>query len=114
MPDARTHVSLFAGIGATDIAAGHLGYRTTHNLRTDVAPGPLNPDWVEWLMGLPIGHTDPECAEPVQRDWLSEHDIPRTRAEVPHRKQRLMAIGNAQVWQVAYQRLALADRLLGA
>jgi len=20
--------------------------------------GPLNPDWVEWLMGLPIGHTD--------------------------------------------------------
>ncbi len=78
------------------------------------AKGALNPDWAEWLMGLPIGWTDPGCAAPVQRDWLSEHDIPRTATNVPHRKQRLMACGNAQVWQVAYQRLALADRLLGS
>lgn len=32
---------------------------------TEPAGGSLNPDWVEWLMGLPIGWTDIE-AEPVE------------------------------------------------
>jgi site-specific DNA-cytosine methylase len=30
--------------------------------------GPLNPDWVEWLMGLPCGWTDPE-REPIAHPW---------------------------------------------
>lgn len=83
------------------------------NLRTAAASsaGPLNPDWVEWLMGLPIGWTDPDCAAPVHRDWLSEHGIARTARNVPHRKQRLMACGNALVWRVAYTRLAELERL---
>lgn len=75
--------------------------------------GPLNPAWVEWLMGLPIGHTDPACAEPVQLDWLSEHSIPRVLPNVPHRKQRLMACGNTTVWRVAYEQLRHAHELLG-
>jgi hypothetical protein len=25
--------------------------------------GQLNPQWVEWLMGLPIGYTDLKCLE---------------------------------------------------
>lgn len=71
-----------------------------------VARGPLNPDWVEGLMLLPIGWTNPDCAEPVQRDfaWV-DASIPRTAASVPHRKQRLMACGNALVWPVAHDRL---------
>lgn len=76
-------------------------------------PGPLNPDWVEGLMLLPIGWTDPDCANPVQRDfqWVDAR-IPRTAASVPHRKQRLMACGNALVWQVAATRLQQLDRLM--
>jgi DNA (cytosine-5)-methyltransferase 1 len=26
--------------------------------RPEAVGGPLNPTWVEWLMGLPIGHTE--------------------------------------------------------
>lgn len=25
---------------------------------SEVTPGPLNPEWVEWLMGFPVGWTD--------------------------------------------------------
>ena len=36
--------------------------------------GPLNPDWVEWLMGWPIGWTD---LKPLAMDkfpqWLHSH-----------------------------------------
>lgn len=74
--------------------------------------GALNSDWCEWLLGLPIGWTDPDCAEPVHLDWLSEHGLPRTARDVPHRKQRLCAIGNSLVWRVALQRLILAHELL--
>ena len=36
--------------------------------------GPLNPNWVEWLMGWPIGHT---ALEPLEMDrfqqWQQQH-----------------------------------------
>ncbi len=86
------------------------------NLRTAVAdekPGPLSPDWVEFLLGLPIGWTDLSVDDPIQEGWLSEHSIPRTLADVPNRKERLMAIGNSLVWKVAYTRIEQAHRLLG-
>ncbi len=75
--------------------------------------GPLNPAWVEWLLGIPIGWTDPACDEPAQLDWLSEYGIPRVLRDVPDRKHRLMALGNSLVWQVAYTRLVQAHDLLG-
>ena len=28
-----------------------------------IPTGKLNPQWVEWLMGLPIGYTDLKCSE---------------------------------------------------
>lgn len=39
-----------------------------------LAGGPLNPNWVEWLMGWPIGWTDCDALETDKcQQWLQEH-----------------------------------------
>jgi len=39
-------------------------------------PMRLNPDWVEWLMGWPIGHTDLKpLATAKYHEWLQQHSI---------------------------------------
>jgi hypothetical protein len=36
--------------------------------------GQLNPEWVEWLMGWPIGHTALEpLATAKYQEWLQQH-----------------------------------------
>lgn len=41
-----------------------------------VAGGPLNPDWVEWLMGWPIGWTESRPLETDKfREWLQGHGL---------------------------------------
>lgn len=76
--------------------------------KTEKAEGSLNPDWVEWLMGWPIGWTS---LEPLPRErfeewyhrtlygtwWDDEQGIPRVARKVPNRVARLKAIGNGQV-----------------
>jgi len=38
--------------------------------------GPLNPEWVEWLMGWPIGWTDLKPLEMARfREWQQQHSI---------------------------------------
>jgi hypothetical protein len=38
--------------------------------------GPLNPDWVEWLMGWPIGWTDLKPLETAKfQEWRRQHSI---------------------------------------
>lgn len=71
--------------------------------------GQLNPDWVEWLMGWPVGwtSTDPMweggfCEWQAKTDhlvwWRQEPaDIPRIAVGIPNRVSRLKAIGNGQV-----------------
>jgi hypothetical protein len=66
--------------------------------------GQLNPDWVERLMGLPTGWTDPERknSEKVAypKRWLDgtwEKGVPRLSARREWRRPRLMAVGNAVV-----------------
>jgi hypothetical protein len=48
-----------------------------HQLLADQAGGSLNPQWVEWLMGWPIGWTD---LKPLETDkfqqWLNLHGKP--------------------------------------
>ncbi len=71
----------------------------THN------PAPLNPEWVEWLMGVPCGWTDPELPNarlgPLP-SWESEpNGIPRIAHGVPARADRIRALGNGLVPQVA-------------
>ena len=74
--------------------------------------GALNPDWVEWLIGWPVGWTSLEplpqsavddwLSETVNREWWQhEHDLPRVAKGVPNRTHRLKAIGNGQVSVVA-------------
>lgn len=69
--------------------------------------GPLNPDWVEWLMGLPSGYTDLECDEPRWFDWSDDPANDGTVPRIVHggaralRDARLGALGDSLVWQVA-------------
>ena len=70
--------------------------------------GSLNPDWVEWLMGVPIGWTS---LEPIDKDnyynwlekskagmwWSEEPPIPRLATKIKDRNKRLKALGNGIV-----------------
>lgn len=68
--------------------------------------GQLNPDWVEWLMGFPIGWTDiaaePSPAELQPGWWDAEPNIPRVAVGIKNRVDRLKALGNAVVPYQAY------------
>lgn len=71
------------------------------------AGGALNPAWVEWLMGWPIGWTSLEPLHPHAMAragrWFADpadgEGIPRTCKTIRHRRSRLMAIGNGIVPQ---------------
>ena len=69
----------------------------------------LNPDWVEWLMGWPVGWTrsEPQSKDifdhwaslSVQARWWHQEPpgIPRVTTDKTDRVQRLKALGNGQV-----------------
>jgi hypothetical protein len=47
--------------------------RNTKPLNAEVG-GPLNPNWVEWLMGWPIGWTDLKPLEMARfQEWQQQH-----------------------------------------
>ncbi len=72
--------------------------------------GNMNPVWVEWLMGLPLGWTDPDVDNGdliCHPGWLhAPCDMPRTIFPQAHRRARLMALGNGLVPQAAARALA--------
>ena len=78
------------------------------------AGGQLNPDWVELLMGWPLGWTRLAPLDPAVFDaWLDafhlgwaveawqdgtwEEGVPRVAVKTPHRVPRLTGLGNGQV-----------------
>ena len=80
--------------------------------------GKLNPDWVAWLMGWPIGWEDSKPMDgkaygewyrkTKEGTWWAEDPaetggIPRTVDDTENRKKRLMALGNGQVPLCAYE-----------
>ena len=69
--------------------------------------GLLNPDWVEWLMGWPVGWTDTTREDVETHDWSAE-PCPRVTTRRDLRAPRLKQCGNGQVPQCA----ALAWRIL--
>ena len=70
--------------------------------------GSLSPDWVSWLMGLPVGWTS---LEPLPREeyldwfhsqldgtwWQEERGLPRVTTGIPDRVNRLKCLGNGIV-----------------
>nr|WP_321503868.1 DNA cytosine methyltransferase [uncultured Dethiosulfovibrio sp.] len=86
------------------------GLRKIEDQVAQVSSGQLNPDWVECLMGFPLGWTDPDCDVPAlppgwpmpmgvtQYEW----EPLRTVKGMANRSKRLKALGNAVVPQQAY------------
>jgi DNA (cytosine-5)-methyltransferase 1 len=77
-------------------------------IKTDIHNGKLNPDWVEWLMGIPFGWTSlkslnredfEEWLDKMQLGewWLVEPAIPRITTTKTSRMDRLKALGNGIV-----------------
>jgi len=59
---------------ASDIHHRKTKYAQGGSALSFVIGGPLNPNWVEWLMGWPIGWTDSGPLEMAKfRRWLDEH-----------------------------------------
>lgn len=85
----KTHGRLLAGeANRAEIEAG----RPT---------GILNPSWVEWLMGFPLGWTDLAADETRWHGWNHEPDgIGRVTDVREKRRERLTCLGNGQVPQV--------------
>ena len=77
---------------------------TGRSLRQEVG-GTLNPDWVEWLMGWPVGWTDvsQNCNENAghwleqKNSWFATEPVERVTKTREHRAKRIKAIGNGQV-----------------
>ena len=60
----------------TQAARQARGTKASKNLTAEVGGGQLNPTWVEWLMGWPLGWTD--CAASATdkfRQWQNSHGI---------------------------------------
>ena len=92
---------------------GMAGYLMRNGERSG---GQLNPDWVEWLMGWPIGWTALEPLTAIRpHDWSIEPpDVPRVATGIPVRVDRLKALGNGQVPQCAAEAwLRLFSRATG-
>jgi hypothetical protein len=89
------------------------------NLQTQ-CDGQLNPDWVESMVGLPIGWTNPNVKE-ISREnpnrWPSfmgqpqyDWEPPRTCGKMPNRAKRLKMCGNICIAQQIHPILrAIAD-----
>ena len=73
--------------------------------RVDTSSGQLNPDWVEGLMVLPVGWTNPDIPNTELEPWAGwparpgaaqyPYEPPRTGHKIPNRPKRLRALGNA-------------------
>lgn len=75
------------------------------SLRTDIG-GQLNPDWVDWLMGFPVGWTNIDLDMPLPdydpQYFDTEPNIPRTATGIKNRVDRIICDGNAVVPYQAY------------
>ena len=59
--------------------------------------GYLNPEWVEWLMGWPVGSTDLQSSALINFPIKDEPEIPRVADKISNHSDKLKALGNGQV-----------------
>jgi len=63
----------------------------------------LNPYWVEWLMGWPVGWTSlDKLVSSEILEWSSEPDIDRVIDDCDNRAKRIKMLGNGQVPAVVF------------
>lgn len=80
-----------------------------------IVEGLLNPDWEEWLMGYPVGWTDPDKKR-IKHEYLGDQytsfepkKLPRITNKKKNRVARIESIGNAIQPQVAYEIYKIID-----
>jgi len=81
----QTYPTPRASDGPPENCHGRTWSTTDKNLHTVVAKpegGQLNPEWVEWLMGVPMGWTNLRTLATLKwRGWLNAFSTQRTRHE---------------------------------
>ena len=95
---------LCGGTGHLKMLRDALGYEEARKLSAGNG-GKLNPEWVEILMGFPLGWTDLDCDEPepwpgwpaLMGESQYPYEPPRTVTGCPNRAKRLKCLGNAVV-----------------
>lgn len=73
----------------------------------------VNPTFTEWVMGLPLGWTDPLCKKVVDHPGYNTEPCPRMVEKIPdHYHKRVRALGNLCVsqqaklaWEILFPRL---------
>jgi DNA (cytosine-5)-methyltransferase 1 len=99
-------LSLCGGTGAFEKIQANENLTEGEKKALSSTGGRLNPDWVEWLMGWPVGWTDIELDNGAPFPWLGLSDDPADAAEPSirrittrqqHRAHRIETLGNGQV-----------------
>lgn len=91
------NAKMYTAVCAGD-SVGTNGGGNGASLRTDIG-GQLNPDWVDWLMGFPVGWTNIDLDIPLPdydpQYFDTEPNIPRTATGIKNRVDRIICNGNA-------------------
>lgn len=99
-------LSLCGGTGAFEKIQANENLTEGEKKALSSTGGRLNPDWVEWLMGFPVGWTDIELDNGAPFPWLGLSDDPadavepsirRITTRQQHRAHRIETLGNGQV-----------------
>ena len=101
---------------AKHLSTGHHINQLANKVKLNKTEGQLNADWVELLMGLPIGWTDINVAKEDIESWQGwpaainveqyAYEPPRVIVGQKNRAKRLKALGNGCVPQLVYLVLA--------
>lgn len=97
---------------AKPLSTGHHINQLANKVKMNKTEGQLNADWVELLMGLPIGWTDIDVANEDIESWTGwpaainveqyAYEPPRVIVGQKNRAKRLKALGNGCVPQQVY------------